>query len=125
MTAPQIPVSNTRGITYPLTVVNGNLAVSENYNLVTQQIRSVVETRFYERVIRADYGVGDHTLDIMNPGLINSEFQTSIMAYVTGLTALTVTGDWLSQGEDGIYKVAITYAVDGVPQPPLNFSLSM
>lgn len=113
-----------RGIKYPLTIVNGNLATSTDYELKTQQIRSVVETRFYERVMRADYGVSDHTLDILDPGLINSEMQTSIMEYVSGLSALTVTGDWQTGGEDGIYRVFIVYTVNGVPQPPLQFSLS-
>jgi hypothetical protein len=113
-----------RGLTYPLTVINGNLGVSTDYNLKTQQIRSVVETRFYERVMRADYGVSDHTLDIIDPGLINSEMQTAILEYVDGLSALTVTGDWQTSGEDGLYRVFITYSVDGKPQPPVQFSLS-
>lgn len=124
MSSPKLPTVSLRGIAYPLKVVNGNLAISENYDLITQQIRSVIETRFYERVMRADYGVGDHTLDIIDPGLINSEFQTSILANVNNLTSLSVKGDWLSQGEDGLYKVMIEYAIEGVPQPPLNFSLS-
>lgn len=124
MSNPQLPTTSIRGIKYPLTIVNGNLAVSTNYDLITQQIRSVVETRFYERVMRADYGVGDHTLDVMNPGLINSEFQTSIAAYVKNLTSLTVQGDWISQGDNGVYTVYILYSINGVPQAPLNFSLS-
>lgn len=124
MNSPKLPTVSLRGLSYPLKTSNGNLAISENYDLITQQILSVVETRFYERVMRADYGVGDHTLDIIDPGLINSEFQTSILAYVTNLTSLSVKGDWISQGEDGIYKVRIEYAIEGVPQPPLNLSLS-
>jgi phage baseplate assembly protein W len=104
--------------------VNGNLSISTDYELKTQEIRSIVETRFFERVMRADYGVGDHTLDVMDPGQINSEFQSSIQAYVSGLTSLVVRGDWVTSGEDGIYKVNIVYQLNGVPQPPLEFSLS-
>lgn len=74
--------------------------------------------------MRADYGVGDHTLDIIDPGLINSEMQTSIKAYVNGLTSLSVNGDWLTAGDDGVYRVSVIYAINGIPQPPLNFSLS-
>lgn len=124
MTAPIVPSTSIRGISYPLRVENGSLSVSTDYSLITQQIRSVVETRFYERVMRADYGVGDHTLDIIDPGLINSEIQTAIKTYVNGLTSLTVSGDWQTAGDDGIYRIAITYAINGVPQAPLNFSLS-
>lgn len=124
MSSPQTPSTSIRGLTYPLAIINGNLAVSTDYSLITQQIRSVVETRFYERVMRADYGVGDHTLDVINPGLINSEFQTSIAAYVKNLTSLTVQGDWISQGDNGVYTVYILYSINGVPQAPINFSLS-
>jgi hypothetical protein len=124
MTVPQLSFSTIRGISYPLRIENGNLAVSTDYSLKAQQIRSVIETRFFERVMRADYGVGDHTLEVMNPGQINSEFQTSIAKEVEGLTSLAVSGDWITGGDDGVYRVFIVYSVDGIPQPPVNFSLS-
>ena len=124
MTVPQLSFSTIRGISYPLRIENGNLAVSTDYSLKAQQIRSVIETRFFDRVMRADYGVGDHTLEVMNPGQINSEFQTSIAKEVEGLTSLAVSGDWITGGDDGIYRVFIVYSVDGIPQPPVNFSLS-
>ena len=113
-----------RGLAYPLRIENGNLATSTDYALITQQIRSVVETRYYERVMRANYGVADNILNVMDPGQINSEFQASISANVSGLTALNVNGDWITQGDDGVYRVYIVYAVNGVPQPPLNFTLA-
>lgn len=123
MNGPTTSSPSIRGIKYPLTVENGNLAVSTDYDLKAQEIRSVIDTRFFERVMRADYGVGDHTLEIINPGLINSEFQNSIRENVSGLTSLTVEGDWLTGGEEGVYKVRILYEVDGTPQPPLEYSL--
>ena len=116
--------SSIRGLTYPLTIVNGNLGTSVDYALVAQQIKSVIETRFYERVMRADYGVDDYTLSIINPGQINSDFQAAVSNYVTGVSALNVQGNWISEGENGIYKLYISYSVNGVPQPPLQFSLA-
>jgi hypothetical protein len=116
--------SSIRGLTYPLTIVNGNLSTSVDYALISQQIRSVVETRYYERVMRANYGIADQILDVMNPGQINSEMQASIYANVSGLSDLSVTGDWKSQGDDGVYHVFIQYAVNGVPQPPMQFTLA-
>jgi len=113
-----------RGLAYPLTIVNGNLATSVDYALITQQIRSVVETRYYERVMRANYGIADQVLNVLNPGQINSELQASISANVSGLSDLSVTGDWKSQGDDGVYHVFIQYAVNGVPQPPMQFTLA-
>lgn len=113
-----------RGIAYPLTIVNGGLAVSTDYDLITQQIRSVIETRYYERVMRAEYGIGDFVLGILDPAQINSSIQYSILQNVQGLSDLSVTGDWISQGEDGLYRVFIQYAVNGILQPSLNFTLA-
>jgi hypothetical protein len=105
-------------------VSNGNLATSTDYSLTTQQIRSVVETRYFERVLRAEYGIGDYVLEILDPGQINSAIQFSILQNVAGITDLSVTGDWQTAGDDGVYRVFIVYSVNGVPQPPLQFALA-
>jgi hypothetical protein len=124
MSEPTLLSPNVRGITYPLTVSNGNLSTSTDFALVTQQIRSVLETRYYERVMRADYGIGDYVLEVMDPGQINSAIQYSILQNVEGLSELSVLGDWITEGDDGVYKVFINYSVGGVPQPSLTFSLA-
>ena len=124
MSSPDVLSPSIRGISYPLRVDNGNLATSTDYALITQQIRSVVETRYYERVMRAEYGIGDYVLEILDPGLINSAIQYSISQNVQGLSDLSVTGDWRSDGDNGLYKVFIQYEVNGILQPPLNFTLA-
>jgi hypothetical protein len=124
MSEPKILSASIRGISYPLTVDNGNLATSTDYALITQQIRSVVETRYYERVMIADYGIGDYVLEIIDPGQINSAIQYSILQNVDGLTELSVIGDWQTGGDDGLYTVYIQYSVNGTPQAPLNFTLA-
>jgi hypothetical protein len=60
----------------------------------------------------------------MDPGQINSDLQASILANVTGLTDVLVTGDWKTGGDDGIYYVFIQYSVNNVPQPPMQFALA-
>ena len=124
MSAPVVLSPSIRGIAYPLAVSNGNLATSTDYSLTTQQIRSVVETRYFERVMRAEYGIGDFVLEILDPGQINSAIQFSILQNVAGITDLSVTGDWQTAGDDGLYRVFIVYSVNGVPQPPLQFALA-
>jgi hypothetical protein len=124
MSEPVVLSPSIRGITYPLTVDNGNLATSTDYALTTQQIRSVVETRYFERVMRAEYGIGDYVLEVLDPGLINSAIQFSILQNVAGITDLSVLGDWQTSGDDGLYRVFIQYSVNGVPQPPLRFALA-
>ena len=121
---PDILSASIRGIRYPLTIQNGNLATSADYALVSQQIRSVLECRYYERVMRATYGIDDFILEVMDPSQVNSSIQYSIKQNVAGLTSLNVTGDWETNGEDGLYRVFIEYGVNGVPQPPLQFALA-
>jgi len=124
MSEPVVLSPSVRGLTYPLTVSGGNLATSTDYTLVSQHIRSVLETRYFERVMRADYGIGDYVLEIIDPGQINSAIQYSILQNVDGLSDLSVLGDWITNGEDGLYRVFIQYAVNGVPQPPINYTLA-
>ena len=124
MSEPTIMSPTIRGISYPLSVVNGNLATSTDYALITQQIRSVLETRYYERVMRASYGIGDYVLEVLDPGQINSAIQYSILQNVEGLSELSVQGDWITGGDDGVYKVVINYAVNGMMQAPLNYTLA-
>ena len=124
MTNPVTMSATVRGISYPLAVENGNLRISTDYALITQQIRSIVETRYFERVMRADYGIGDYVLEVLDPGQINSAIQYSIMDNVEGLSSLNVTGDWQTNGEDGLYRVFIEYSVNEIPQAPLNFALA-
>lgn len=119
------PLSATiRGLTYPLAVEKGNLSTSVDFDLVSQQIRSVLETRYYERVMRAQYGIGDYVLEILDPGQINSAIQYSILQNVGGLTDLSVLGDWETGGDNGTYRVFIQYEVQGVPQAPMDFTLA-
>jgi len=124
MSEPTTLSPQVRGLTYPLTVVNGNLSTSVDYGLITQQIRSVIETRYYERVMRADYGIGDYVLEVLDPGQINSAIQYSILQNVSGISDLSVQGDWKTQGDDGLYRIFIQYSVNGEPQAPLNFTLA-
>jgi len=121
---PEVLSPTIRGLKYPLQVVNGNLATDTDYALVTQQIRSVIETRYFERVMRATYGIDDFVLSVLDPSQVNSSIQYSIKQNVPTLSSLVVSGNWVTKGEDGIYTVSIEYGVNGVPQPPLQFALA-
>jgi hypothetical protein len=113
-----------RGLTYPLTVRNGGLATSVDFDLIQQHVLSVIETRWYERVMRANYGTEDFIFEVLNPQLINTQLQRAIQINVPEVDSVDVRGDW-SQGDDGLYRVIISYFVEGAPQPPLSFTLSI
>ena len=111
-----------RGITYPLAIANGNLAVSTDLELVREHIVSVLETRPFERVFRADYGMPDQVFSVIQPEIIDAKIASAIEREVTELEDLRVQGEWYA-GEDGLYNVNIYYTVDGIPQPSLSLTL--
>jgi hypothetical protein len=111
-----------RGLSYPLQVSNGRLLLSEDSALVEEHIISVLETRPFERVMRADYGLKDYTFETLKPTEINAKISLAVSEEVPEAENLEVTGNFES-GDQGLYVVRITYSLAGVPQPPLNLSL--
>lgn len=111
-----------RGLAYPLQVSNGGLQLAEDESIVEQQIISVLETRPFERIMRADYGLPDNVFETINPAAINSKISEAILEQVGGISDLSVDGAWTG-GDNGIYAVTITYSVRGALQPPLTLSL--
>ncbi len=117
-------MASIRGLAYPLRIENGNLAVSADLVSVEDQIISVLETRPFERVMRANYGFDPGIFDVMEPNAINARIYNAVKSHVKDVTALEVQGDF-SKGDGGLYNVTIKYAVSGIPQPPLQISLSV
>ena len=114
-----------RGLSYPLEVVNGNLRLSEDAELATEHIYSVLETRPYERVMRADYGLQDNTFEVMNPAAITAKISNAITEQVGGeITDLRIQGSW-RKGDSGIFNVRVLFKFNGITQPPLTVSLAI
>lgn len=111
-----------RGLTYPLQILNGNLSLSTDAQLVEERIVSVLETRPFERIMRADYGLPDETFETLQPAAIDAKISNAIAEQVGSIQDLSVRGSW-TQGEQGIYSVIISYSISGNPQPPLTLSL--
>ncbi len=117
-------MASTRGLKYPLQVVNGNLAVSEDLISVEDQIISVLETRRYERVMRSNYGFDPGIFDTLEPNAINARIYNAILNQVPAASNVQVDGN-ISGGDSGLYRISITYSVQGILQPPLRFSLTI
>ena len=117
-------MASTRGLKYPLQVVNGNLALSEDLISVEDQILSVLETRRYERVMRSNYGFDPGIFDTLEPNAINARIYNAILNQVPAAKNVQVSGN-VSAGDSGLYRITVTYSVQGVPQPPLQISLNI
>tara|TARA_R110001592_G_scaffold87827_6_gene259138 strand:+ start:217 stop:570 length:354 start_codon:yes stop_codon:yes gene_type:complete len=113
-----------RGLTYPLQIVNGRLALSEDLALVEDQIVSVLETRPFERVMRSDYGFDPKIFDTLEPNAINARISFAVEKQVPEVTNLEVDGG-VDVADGGVYNVVLRYSVNGIPAPPLSLALNM
>jgi len=113
-----------RGLAYPLRTHNGRLVLSEDLELVEDQIVSVLETRPFERVMRADYGFDPEIFSTLEPTAINARISAAVESQVPAVQNLEVSGG-VSKLDGGIYEVMLKYSVNGVPRPPLSLSLNM
>jgi hypothetical protein len=116
-------MTEVRGLAYPLQIENGRLKLAEDADLIEQSIVSALETRPFERVMRADYGLADNIFEILKPDAIDAKLSEAITEQVSGVDDLSVRGNWVN-GENGEYAVEITYSVSGKPQAPLRLSLA-
>jgi hypothetical protein len=117
-------MSTIRGLTYPLSVRNGQLSLSRDAKLVEEHILSVLETRPFERVLRADYGLKDQIFNTIKPQEINSFIILSIQENVPEVRDLEISGNWERKADEGIYNITLSYKINNIPQPPLNLSLN-
>ncbi len=111
-----------RGISYPLTIINGGLAVSTDFDLIKEAIFSVLETRIFERVMRPQFGTPSFIFEtIQDPNVICEQIRISLVTQIPEVESFNVTG---SISEDGIMQVQIFWGVDGIDQPPIGYRLA-
>lgn len=112
-----------RGLAYPLTVLNGSLQLAEDADVVFQHILSVLETRPGDRVYRPSYGAPDYTLSgLPNVNVLAARIEVILRDRVVGLSQLVVSGTY---DESGLATLTVSYALDGIPQPPAQFKLRL
>jgi hypothetical protein len=118
-------VAVVRGLAYPLQLgADGRLVLAEDLSTVEQNIISVLETRPFERVMRADYGFDPRIFDVMEPTAINARIWLAVTTYCPAVEDLTVEGG-IALADSGVYNCRLTYVVNGVAAPPLNLSLNI
>ena len=118
-------MSKFRGLTYPLQVTEkGHLVTSTDLSLVEENIISVLETRPFERVMRADYGFNPKIFDTLEPNAINARIWRAVTTQVPSIETLEVDGK-VSTIDNGLYQVQLRYVVDGQTAPPLDLTLNM
>ena len=114
-----------RGFAYPLQLgSDGQLMLAQDLSVVEQNILSVIETRPFERVMRADYGFDPGIFDTMEPTAINARIWLAVTTYCPAVSDLTVEGG-IATADNGMYNAVLKYKVNGTQAPPLNLSLNI
>lgn len=112
-----------RGFQYPLTLSNGGLAVSTDFDLLKEQIYSVLETRPLERVMATDYGTPSFIFEsVQDAGVICEQIRLSLRTQIPEVEDFRVTG---SIAEDGVMDIQIYWVADSIDQPPIAYKLTL
>ena len=110
-----------RGLSYPLTLSNGGLWLSEDDQLKRDAVISVLQTRPYERVMRPSYGTPDYVFDAPpSAAVVASQIQMALDNQVTGCTFAVEA----EAADTGDFTLTIQYQVNGVEQPLIQYRLN-
>jgi hypothetical protein len=109
-----------RGVAYPLRVVNGTLAISADYKLYAEAILSVLQTQPWERVMQR-YGTPDMTFWAQRSADVLAEIIHQSLEQFVPEIDIEVVG---TPSESGLTEITIRWAIDNIPQPPLNLSVN-
>ena len=96
-------MARTRGLTYPLTLKNGNLGTTQDLSLVEEHIISVLETRPYERVMRGGYGFDPMIFHTLEPNAINARIHQAVTSQVPEVRECKLLVMW-HQKKKGLIK---------------------
>lgn len=112
--------STLRDLAYPLTLVDGGLATVTDTDVIRAGILSVLETRPFERIMRPQYGTSNLAFEAHpNPSIVAERVRQSLELQITD-AAFTVQGQ---VNEDGSYLLTITWSVQTIAQPPIQYRL--
>ncbi len=107
-----------RSLTYPLTLQNGGLKLSEDYDVIRESIMQVLETRPFERVMQALYGTPEFVFNAYpSVAIVVERVRISLEAQIENVE-FDVSG---ALDEDGTCSLTIAWTVDELPQPPIQY----
>lgn len=114
---------NTRGLTYPLQIVNGGLKTSTDIDLLREAIYSVLETVPSERVMQYTYGTPQLVFDAISSfNVVLEIIRQALETQIPEVSRFEVLGDI---DDEGVGRVTINWAVGELPQVPIQYQLTI
>lgn len=116
-------LANIRGLSYPLRLINGGLAVSTDLDLIKESIFSVLETIPSERVMQYTYGTPHLVFDsVPSFGVVLETIRQALESQIPEVDRFDISGNI---DEDGIGRVEILWTVNDLPQVPIQYQLTI
>ena len=108
-------MSELSGFSYPFQIdeATGGLKLSKGSKVKHENIKSLIETMFNERVLNPEYGTPLYLFDVIqNLSLVNFQLENAIAKYVPDITSEVTS----SITEDGDLDVVINWRWLETPQ---------
>ena len=109
-----------RGLCYPLKIENGAFCLATDADLIKSHIFSVLETEPGERVMNLGYGTPDFLFDGITDINVIAQLVRSRLTQEIPDAEFSCRG---TVDDGGGAVLTVGWAIDGQPQPPLNFAL--
>ncbi|HEY9835444.1 MAG TPA: GPW/gp25 family protein [Vampirovibrionales bacterium] len=110
-----------RGFAYPLKAEDGGLKLSEDLDLIRESIFEVLETRWFERVMRPSYGIPEYVFTaVQNVDVVAEQIRQALETQVRDVDSFRVTGEIT---DDGVMRLDIDYTISKVSQPSIRYLL--
>lgn len=110
-----------RSLSYPLTLQNGTLKTSTDYDVIRERIFQILETRPLERVMQSRYGTPDFVFNTYpTVAIVVERITIALETQIEGVE-FGVSG---TLNEDGTCQITIAWAIDAIPQPPIQYRLT-
>lgn len=104
-----------KSITFPLTLIDGDLAVDQDATEIIQsEILSILQTRKHERVFRQNYGTPNFLLRKLDINYLLIEINAALQISLVGLGFAQVVVDVssnISELQQGLVNLIISYKV--------------
>ena len=110
-----------RGFSYPLSIEDGGLRLSTDYDLVKEAIFSVIETRLLERIMRPNLGMPEYIFTaVYDKTIIAEQIRQALQTQVAEVEDWDISG---KANDTGVFELTINYVINRIPQPAIKYQL--
>lgn len=109
-----------RGLSYPLRLNgSGGLSISSDVDRLREQIMEILTTRFFERVMRNEFGTDYFIFESPAKGAIEASLNQALQSQLDSEIEFAIT---VEPDESGSFFILIQWWSEGVPEQSLRLN---